>query len=72
MLQGVLGGVDPASRSDQAVGFGAVFAGCLLLTFGAHMPIQEHDLKAMVADLGEVLLIRVLDSLTDNQHFPTT
>jgi hypothetical protein len=58
MLQSVLGGVEFSGLSDRAVGFGAVFAGCLLLPFCAHMPILEHLKRARACDGGSVLLIQ--------------
>jgi hypothetical protein len=58
MLQSVLGGIEFSGLGDRAVGFGAVFAGGLLLTFCAHMPIREHAKKGLGTNWAGVLLIR--------------
>jgi hypothetical protein len=42
MSDGVAGGGELASLSDRAAGFGAVGAGCVLLTFGAHATKGAH------------------------------
>jgi len=52
MLEGVAGGGELAFLSDGAAGFGAVGAGCLLLTFSTHANTRARE-KGDGGELGE-------------------
>ena len=54
---GVAGGGALALRSDRAMGFGAVGAGCVFLTFGTHATKRTRE-KGAGAELEGNLLIR--------------